>query len=205
MSEEIVQPNPIVSGQAPDFAAEAVMEDNRIESFFSLSSMRGRYVLLLFYPLDFSYVCPSEILAFEQKLDEFKARNALVVGISVDSVYAHLAWRKTPVEKGGIGPIRFPLVSDLKKRIARSYGVLSEHGSALRALFIVNREGKVRHAVVNDAPIGRSVTEALRTLDAIRMYEERGNLCPANWQKGDEGIRPTSSGLIDYLSKFSRK
>ncbi len=180
------------------------MEDDRIEPAFSLSSLKGKYVILFFYPLDFTFVCPSEILAFDEKLDEFKNRDAAVVGVSVDSAYTHLAWKKTPVEKGGIGPIRYPLVSDLKKDIAQSYGVLLEEGVALRGLFLIDREGIVRHAVLNDLPLGRSVSETLRMLDALRFYDERGYLCPANWQKGEEGLKPTADGLVDYLSKYAK-
>ncbi|NIO29756.1 MAG: redoxin domain-containing protein [Candidatus Latescibacteria bacterium] len=195
----------LITKEAPDFKANAVMEDDRLEPEFTLSSLRGNYVILFFYPLDFTFVCLSEILAFDEKLNEFKARDAAVVGVSVDSAHTHLAWKKTPVEKGGIGPIRYPLVSDLKKDIARSYGVLLDDEVALRGLFLIDRQGIVRHAVLNDLPLGRSVAETLRMLDALRYYEERGRLCPANWEKGEEGMEGTAEGVIDYLSKYAKK
>ena len=195
----------LVTRNAPDFTGTAVMGDDRVDEEFSLSSLRGRYVLLLFYPLDFTFVCPSEIIAFDDVLDDFRARDAEVVGVSVDSPYTHLAWKRTPVEEGGVGPIRFPLVSDLSKDIARDYGVLLNNQVALRGLFLIDREGIVRHAVVNDLPLGRSVDEALRMLDALRFHEERGEVCPANWQEGKEGMKPTPQGVVDYLSKFARK
>jgi peroxiredoxin (alkyl hydroperoxide reductase subunit C) len=193
-----------ITEEAPEFTAEAVLGDNSIESRFSLSSLRGKYVVLFFYPLDFTFVCPTEILAFDEKLDEFTSRNVEVVGVSVDSVYTHLAWKNTPVEKGGIGPIRYPLVSDLKKEISRDFGVLLDDGVALRGTFLIDREGVVRHAVVNDLPLGRSVNETLRMVDALRFFEERGRLCPANWVAGNEGMEESSSGVIDYLSRFAK-
>lgn len=194
----------IITAQAPDFKSFAVTKDNSIEEF-SLSSLRGKYVILFFYPLDFSFVCPTEILAFDEKMDEFHKRDAEVVGVSVDSVYTHLAWKRTPPEAGGIGPIGYTLVSDLKKDIANRYDVLLQDGMALRALFLIDRSGKIRHAVLNDLPLGRSVDEALRMLDALRFHDERGDLCPANWKEGDIGMAATSQGAIDYLSKFAKK
>jgi peroxiredoxin (alkyl hydroperoxide reductase subunit C) len=181
------------------------MGDDQFDPDFKLSSLRGRYVILFFYPLDFTFVCPSEILAFDEKLDAFHERDSDVVGVSVDSHFTHLAWKRTPVEKGGIGPIRYPLVADLSKDISRSYGVLFDEEVALRGLFLIDREGIVRHSVVNDLPLGRSVDEALRMVDALRFHEQRGEVCPANWQDGDEGMKPTTEGVIDYLSKFAAK
>jgi len=195
----------LVAKAAPDFTAAAVMDDDRIEPEFTLSDYRGKYVILFFYPLDFTFVCPSEILAFDERLEDFRSRHAAVVGVSVDSPHTHLAWKRTPVEKGGIGPVRFPLVSDLNKSIARSYGVLLDEEVALRGLFLIDREGVVRHALVNDLPLGRSVAEALRMLDALRFHEERGQVCPANWQEGKEGMSPTPEGVIDYLSRFAKR
>ena len=195
----------LIAKESPDFTASAVMEDDRVESRFNLSSLRGKYVILFFYPLDFTFVCPSEILAFDEKLKEFKSRDAEVVGVSVDSVYTHLAWKRTPVDQGGIGPIRYPLVSDLKRDIARSYGVLTDDEVALRGLFLIDRQGIIRHAVLNDLPLGRSVPEALRMLDALRFHDEHGQVCPANWQKGQEGMKPTRQGVVDYLSKYAKK
>jgi peroxiredoxin (alkyl hydroperoxide reductase subunit C) len=195
----------LITKEAPDFTTSAVMEDDRVESRFTLSSLRGKYVILFFYPLDFTFVCPSEILAFDEKLQEFKSRDAELVGVSIDSVYTHLAWKRTPVEQGGIGPIRYPLVSDLKRDIARSYDVLTDDEVALRGLFLIDRQGIIRHAVLNDLPLGRSVAEALRMLDALRFHDEHGQVCPANWQKGQEGMKPTRQGVVDYLSKYAKK
>jgi peroxiredoxin (alkyl hydroperoxide reductase subunit C) len=181
------------------------MGDNSFEESFSLSSLRGKYVLLFFYPLDFTFVCPTEILGFEEVLDDFRERGAEVVGVSVDSPYTHLAWKRTPVDKGGIGGVRYPLVSDLKKSIASDYGVLAEDGVALRGLFLIDRQGVVRHALVNDLSLGRSVAEALRVLDALRHHEERGQVCPANWHQGDDAMEASQQGVVDYLSRFARR
>ncbi|MGD8440693.1 MAG: redoxin domain-containing protein [Holophagae bacterium] len=194
----------LVTRPAPDFTATAVLADDSFDEAFTLSALRGRYVILLFYPLDFTFVCPTEILAFDEALDEIRARDAEVVGLSVDSHYSHLAWKHTPVDDGGIGAIRFPLVSDLKKEIARSYGVLHDEEVALRGLFLIDREGIVRHAVVNDLPLGRSVHEAVRMLDALRLYDERGEVCPANWSADQQGMEESHDGVVDYLSRFSK-
>jgi len=145
------------------------------------------------------------LFAFDEALGEFKHRDAEVVGISVDSHYTHAAWKRSDVDDGGIGPIRYPLVSDLNKEIARSYGVLLDDGIALRGLFLIDREGVVRHALVNDLPLGRSVSEALRVLDALRFHELRGDVCPANWSEGDDGIAESQDGIVDYLSKYAQK
>jgi peroxiredoxin (alkyl hydroperoxide reductase subunit C) len=189
----------LVAHQAPDFTATAVMPDGKFDEAFSLASLRGKYVILFFYPLDFTFVCPSEILAFDEALASFEERSAQVVGVSIDSHFTHLAWRKTPVEQGGIGPIRFPLVSDLKREIANRYGVLHDDGVALRGLFLIDGEGVVRHALINDLPLGRNVDEALRMLDALRFHEKRGEVCPANWSDGKEGMKPTAEGVASYL------
>ena len=194
----------LVTRPAPDFTASAVLADNTIDEEFTLSSMRGRYVILFFYPLDFTFVCPTEILAFDDALDEFRARNAEVVGVSVDSQYSHLAWKKTPTDNGGIGPIRYPLVADLKKEIARNYGILFDDEVALRGLFLIDKDGIVRHSVINDLPLGRNVGEALRMLDALRFHEEKGDVCPANWHEGDDGMDASPDGVVDYLSKFAK-
>jgi peroxiredoxin (alkyl hydroperoxide reductase subunit C) len=195
----------LVTCPAPDFTAPAVMGDNSVKEDFSLSSLRGRYVLLFFYPLDFTFVCPSEILAFDRGLPQFEARDCSVVGVSVDSHFTHLAWKKTPVDEGGIGPIGYPLVSDLKKEIARSYGVLHDDAVALRGLFLVDRAGTVRHSLVNDLALGRSVPEAVRILDALRFHERRGDVCPANWTEGEEGMESSQEGVSGYLARhFAR-
>lgn len=194
-----------IQKQAPDFTATAVMPDGSFNEKFSLSDYKGKYVLLFFYPLDFTFVCPSEILAFDKRLEEFKQRNCEVIGVSVDSHYTHWAWRNTPVEKGGIGNIRYPLVSDLTKQISRDYGVLLNEAVALRGLFIMDRDLIVRHILINDLPIGRSVDEALRVLDAIQYHEEHGEVCPANWRKGEEAMKPDAKGVAEYLSKYAKQ
>jgi peroxiredoxin (alkyl hydroperoxide reductase subunit C) len=192
----------LVTKQAPEFKAEAVMPNNSFETL-SLSSYRGKHVLIFFYPLDFTFVCPSEILAFNKQMDDFKAKNCEVLGISVDSIYTHLAWKNTPVNQGGIGPVQFPLISDLSKSISADYGVLLEDGVSLRGLFLVDKEGIVRHELVNDLPLGRNVDEALRVIDALQFFEEHGDVCPANWRPGEEAMKPTPEGVADYLSKHN--
>jgi peroxiredoxin (alkyl hydroperoxide reductase subunit C) len=192
--------NPLVTNEAPDFTGLAVMADNSFNEAFTLSSLRGQYVLLFFYPLDFTFVCPSEILAFNRALDQFKERNCQVVGVSVDSHFTHLAWKNTAVTAGGIGKIQFPLVADLDKSISQKYGVLLPMGIALRGLFLIDKEGVVRSQVVNDLPLGRSVDESLRVLDALQFTEQYGDVCPANWKKGDDAMTPTAEGVARYLT-----
>jgi len=194
----------LVAHKAPDFTAMAVMGDNSFNKL-TLSSLRGKYVILFFYPLDFTFVCPSEILAFDEVLDQFKERETEIIGVSIDSEYTHLAWKEKSPDDGGIGSIRFPLVADLNKNIARSYGVLYQDEVALRGLFLIDKEGIIRHAVVNDIPLGRSISEALRMVDALRFHELKGDVCPANWSEGKEGMKPTRDGVVDYLSKFAGK
>lgn len=193
----------LVQKPAPDFTAKAVMPDGGFADL-SLSSYRGKYVILFFYPLDFTFVCPSEIIAFDKAIDQFQARNCELIGVSVDSHYTHSAWRNTPRERGGIGPVRYPLVADLDKNIARQYGVLLDSGIALRGLFLIDRQGVVRHVVINDLPLGRSVDEALRVLDALQFTEKHGEVCPANWKPGEEGMKPTADGVAEYLAKHAK-
>jgi len=190
----------LVTKEAPDFTAQTVMADNSIEEF-TLSSLRGKYVVLFFYPLDFTFVCPSEIIAFDKRLEEFKSRNTEVVGVSIDSQYSHYAWRQTPVAKGGIGEIGYPLVADLDKSISDNYGVLMDGAVALRGLFLIDKEGIVRHSLVNDLGLGRSVDETLRILDALQFTEEHGEVCPANWKQGEDAMKPTADGVAEYLAK----
>jgi len=194
----------LVTKEAPDFTATAVMPDNSFDEKFKLSNYRGKYVVLFFYPLDFTFVCPSEIIAFDAALEKFQRKNTQVIGVSVDSHFTHLAWKNTPRKEGGIGPIRYPLVADLTKSIAEDYGVLLEGGVALRGLFLIDKEGKVRHALINDLPIGRSVDEALRTLDALQFHEQHGDVCPANWHEGEEAMKPTADGVARYLAKHGK-
>jgi len=194
----------LVTKEAPDFTADAVLPDNSFAQL-TLSSFRGKNVVLFFYPLDFTFVCPSEILAFNKKLDEFKKRNTEVIGVSVDSKFTHLAWKNTKLEDGGIGNIQYTLVSDLNKNIAREYGILFGEAVALRGLFLIDTKGVIRHAVINDLPLGRSVNEALRMVDALQFVETHGDqVCPANWQEGDEAMKPTAEGVAGYLAKHAK-
>ena len=194
----------LVTKEAPDFTAQAVMPDNSFAEL-KVSSYRGKYVVLFFYPLDFTFVCPSEIIAFDAALPRFEKKNAQVLGCSVDSHFTHLAWKNTPRKEGGIGPIKYPLVSDLTKQISKDFGVLLEQGGvALRGLFLIDRKGVVRHALINDLPLGRSVDEALRVLDALRFHEEHGEVCPANWHEGEEAMKPTAEGVASYLAKHAK-
>ncbi len=192
----------LVTKKAPDFEAEAVMPDNSFKTV-SLSSFRGKYVLVFFYPLDFTFVCPSEILAFNKQVEDFKAKNCELLGVSVDSIYTHLAWKNTPVNQGGIGAVQFPLISDISKSISEDYGVLLEGGVSLRGLFLIDKEGVVRHQLINDLPLGRNVDEALRVIDALQFHETHGEVCPANWRPGDDAMKPTPEGVADYLSKHN--
>lgn len=193
----------LVTQQAPDFTAEAVMPDNSFGSI-TLSAFKGKYVVLFFYPLDFTFVCPSEILAFNKKVEAFKARNCELVGVSVDSKFTHLAWKNTAIENGGIGNIQYPLVQDLNKEIAKSYGILFGGSVALRGLFLIDPTGTVRHCVINDLPLGRNVDEALRMVDAVQFSDTHGEVCPANWKQGEEAMKPTAEGVASYLAKHSK-
>ncbi|RKX26252.1 MAG: peroxiredoxin [Candidatus Zixiibacteriota bacterium] len=192
----------LVTKEAPDFTAQAVMPDNSFADL-KLSDYRGKYVVLFFYPLDFTFVCPSEIIAFDKALKKFKQKNTEVIGVSVDSQFSHFAWKNTARQDGGIGPINYPLVADLTKNISRDYGVLLDDTVALRGLFLIDKEGVIRHAVINDLPLGRSVDEALRMVDALQFTEEHGEVCPANWKKGDDAMEPTAEGVAEYLAKHS--
>ncbi len=191
----------LITKKAPNFTAQAVLEDNTMEDL-TLSDYRGKYVVLFFYPLDFTFVCPSEIIAFDDKLDEFKKRNCEVIGVSVDSQFSHWAWKNTPRNQGGLGQVRFPLVADLKKTISRDYGVLlKKDGVALRGLFILDKDGVIHHSTINNLSLGRNVDEVLRTLDALQFTEEHGEVCPANWNPGDDAMKPTADGVADYLGE----
>lgn len=165
-----------------------------------LSDYRGKYVLLFFYPLDFTFVCPTEIIAFSDQIEQFQSLDVQVLGVSVDSHFSHFAWRETPREQGGIGQIQYPLIADLKKEIAESYDVLSGGAVALRGLFLIDKEGVVRHQVVNDLPLGRSVDEALRMVKALQYFEQNGEVCPANWKEGERTIRPTIEESKEFFS-----
>lgn len=193
----------LVTKQAPDFKATAVMENGEFKEV-SLADYKDQYVLLYFYPLDFTFVCPSEIIAFHKKVGEFKERGVQLLGCSIDSHFSHFAWRNTPVEKGGIGEIDYPLIADVTKNIARDYGVLFDESVALRGLFLIDKAGVVRHSTINDLPLGRNVDEALRVIDALQYTEEHGEVCPANWKKGEEAMKPDAAGVADYLSKHAK-
>jgi len=192
----------LVTKEAPDFTATAVMPDNTFGEV-KLSHYRGKHVILFFYPLDFTFVCPSEIIAFNKKLSEFKSRNCEVIGASIDSEFSHLAWKNTPVEKGGIGNVQFPLVADITKSISRDYGILFNEAVALRGLFLIDKEGIVRHSVINDLPLGRNIDEALRILEALQFVEKHGEVCPANWQEGKSAMEPTSEGVAKFLAEHT--
>ncbi len=193
----------LVTKKAPEFKATAVLENGTFKDV-SLSDYAGQYVLLYFYPLDFTFVCPSEILAFNKKVGEFKERGVQLLGCSIDSHFSHFAWRNTPVDKGGIGEIDYPLIADVTKNIARDYGVLFNESVALRGLFLIDKEGVVRHSTINDLPLGRNVDEALRVIDALQYTEEHGEVCPANWKKGEDAMKPTADGVASYLSKHAK-
>lgn len=190
----------LIGKPAPSFSANAVVS-GEIVSEFSLNAYRGKYVIFFFYPLDFTFVCPTELHAFEERIDEFEERNTQIVACSVDSCYTHLAWLRTPKSKGGIEGVSFPLVADLNKSISEEYGVLMPHeGIAMRGLFLLDKEGVIRHQVINDLPLGRSVDETLRTLDALISFNEHGEVCPANWKTGARRMKPTKEGLEVYFA-----
>lgn len=195
----------LVGKEAPDFTANAVLADNTIKADFNLKThIKGKYGVLFFYPLDFTFVCPSEIIAFDNRVEEFKKRGAEIIGVSVDSQYTHYAWKNTPVEKGGIGNIRFPLVADLTKSIARDYDVLVNNAVAFRGTFLIDKKGVVRHQIVNDLPLGRDADEAIRILDALIFHEEHGEVCPANWKKGSSGMKANAEGVASYLKENAK-
>ncbi len=195
----------LVGKQAPDFTANAVMADNSIKEGFNLTShIKGKVGIVFFWPLDFTFVCPSEIIAFDNRVDEFKKLGAELIGVSVDSHFTHLAWKNTPVDKGGIGNIRFPMVADITKSIARSYDVLLNDAVAFRGTFMIDKKGIVRHQVVNDLPLGRNVDETLRMIDALNFHEEHGEVCPANWKKGAKGMKATAEGVASYLKENAK-
>jgi peroxiredoxin (alkyl hydroperoxide reductase subunit C) len=195
----------LVGKPAPDFTATAVMADNSFDENFSLSRFRGKsYVVLFFYPLDFTFVCPSELIAFNNRIDKFKERNVEVIGCSVDSHFSHLAWRNTPVEKGGIGQVKYPIVADITKSIARDYDVLVNEAVALRGSFLIDKDGIVRHQVVNDLPLGRNIDEMLRMVDALQYFEKHGEVCPAGWSEGRKAMKATAEGVAEYLASQSK-
>jgi alkyl hydroperoxide reductase subunit AhpC len=191
-----------VQKEAPDFTAAAVI-NRTIVNDYKLSSNRGKYVVLFFYPLDFTFVCPTEIIAFSDRIAEFEKRNCQVIGVSVDSQYSHLAWINTPRKEGGLGELKYPLVADLTKKISADYGVLLESGVSLRGLFVIDKEGIIRAITIHDLPLGRSVDETLRVLDALQHYEKHGEVCPANWKPGEASIDTKNAKA--YFEKVAAK
>lgn len=192
----------LVGRPAPEFTSAAVLADGTITEEFKLSDYKGKYVVLFFYPLDFTFVCPSEIIAHDHRVAAFEERGVQVIGVSIDSQFSHFAWRNTPVEKGGIGPVKFPLVADVNHDIVTKYGIAHpDAGVAMRASFLIDKEGVVQHQVVNNLPLGREVDEMLRLVDALQFTEEHGEVCPAGWQKGQSGMKPTSDGVAEYLAQ----
>jgi peroxiredoxin (alkyl hydroperoxide reductase subunit C) len=189
----------LVGKQAPDFTAKAVVNGD-IKDNFKLSDYRGKNVLLFFYPLDFTFVCPTELHAFQEKSDSFKKLNTEVIGVSIDSHFSHMAWLRTPKKDGGIEGIKYPIVSDINKTIARDYDVLIPGaGIALRGAFLIDEKGVVRHQTVNDLPLGRNIDEFIRLIEALHFHEEHGEVCPANWNKGDKTMKPTQEGLKTFF------
>lgn len=196
----------LVGKKAPDFTTAAVMADNEINEKFNLHTyLNGKIGVLFFYPLDFTFVCPSEIIAFDNRLKEFEDRDVKVIGVSVDSKFSHVAWKNTDVSKGGIGQIKYPLVADLTKSIARDYDVLMGEAVALRGTFLIDQDGIVRHQVVNDLPLGRNIDEALRMVDSLQFFQAHGEVCPAGWNKGKQGMKADAKGVADYLASNAAK
>lgn len=196
----------LVSKPAPDFTAAAVLGTGEIVDSFTLSeAIKGKKAVVFFYPLDFTFVCPSELIAFDNRFEEFKKRGVEVIGVSIDSQYSHNAWRNTPVKEGGIGPVQYTLVADTRHEICQAYDVESAGGVAFRGSFLIDEEGVVRHQVVNDLPLGRNVDEMLRMIDALSFHQEHGEVCPAGWNRGDKGMVASLEGVASYLAEESSK
>ena len=197
----------LVTRQAPDFTSSAVLGNGEIVNNFNFKKhIEGKAAVLFFYPLDFTFVCPSELIAFDHRYEEFKKRGVEVVGVSIDSQFTHNAWRNTPTENGGIGAVKYALAADVKHDIAKAYGIEHpEAGVALRASFLIDKNGVVRHQVVNDLPLGRNIDEMLRMVDALQFHEEHGEVCPAQWEKGKEGMKDSPEGVAKYLKQNADK
>ena len=195
----------LVGKAAPDFTAGAVLGNGEIVDAFTLSdNIKGKKAVVFFYPLDFTFVCPSELIAFDHRLDEFKKRGVEVIGVSIDSVFTHNAWRNTPVDAGGIGQVKYPLVADVKHEICRAYDVeFDEAGVAFRGSFLIDEDGVVRHQIVNDLPLGRDIDEMLRIVDALSFHQKHGEVCPAGWKEGDKGMDASPTGVASYLAENS--
>jgi len=200
----LLPPATLIGRKAPDFSAAAVLGNGEIVENFSLSEhLDGAYGIVFFWPLDFTFVCPSEILAYDARMPALTGKNAKLIGVSVDSKYTHLAWREKPVKEGGLGAVGFPMVADKTKSIARDYGVLTEAGVALRGTFLLDRDGIVRHQMINDLPLGRNADEAVRMVDALQFHEEHGEVCPAGWKPGAAGMTASPEGVARYLSEHA--
>ncbi|PHS75790.1 peroxiredoxin C [uncultured Porticoccus sp.] len=197
----------LVGKAAPDFTAGAVLGNGEIVDAFTLSdNIKGKKAVVFFYPLDFTFVCPSELIAFDHRLEEFKKRGVEVIGVSIDSVFTHNAWRNTPVDAGGIGQVKYPLVADVKHEICRAYDVeFDEAGVAFRGSFLIDEDGVVRHQIVNDLPLGRDIDEMLRIVDALSFHQKHGEVCPAGWKEGDKGMDASPTGVASYLAENSDK
>ena len=197
----------LVTRQAPDFTSSAVLGNGEIVNNFNFKKhVNGKAAVLFFYPLDFTFVCPSELIAFDHRYEEFKKRDVEVVGVSIDSEFTHNAWRNTPTENGGIGAVKYALAADVKHEIAKAYGIEHpEEGVALRASFLIDKNGVVRHQIVNDLPLGRNIDEMLRMVDALQFHEEHGEVCPAQWEKGKEGMKDSPEGVAKYLKQNADK
>lgn len=194
----------LVTKKAPDFTATTVLGNNQIVDNFNLYENLGeKGAVLFFYPLDFTFVCPSELIAFDHRLESFTERGINVIGVSVDSQFSHFAWKNTPVNQGGIGQVRYPLVADLNKQISRDYDVLFGESVALRGSFLIDKDGTVRHAVINDLPLGRNIDEMIRMIDAMLFTNEHGEVCPAGWAKGDAGMKASTEGVAEYLASHA--
>ena len=196
----------LVGKQAPDFVAAAVLGNNEVVENYKLSdALKGKYGVIFFYPLDFTFVCPSELIAFDHRLEEFKQRGVEVIGVSIDSQFTHLAWKNTPVNNGGIGQVGYTLVADIKHDICRAYDVEAAGGVAFRGSFLIDKAGVVRHQVVNDLPLGRNVDEMIRMVDALQFTEEHGEVCPAGWNKGKAGMKASTAGVAEYLASHAKE
>jgi peroxiredoxin 2/4 len=192
----------LVGKKAPDFTAAAVLGNGEIVEDYNLTAaLKGKYGLVFFYPLDFTFVCPSELIALDHRIPDFQARNVEVVGVSIDSHFTHNAWRNTPVDKGGIGPVKYTLVADINHEICKAYDVETADGVAFRGAFLIDQAGVVRSQIVNDLPLGRNMDELLRLVDALQFTEEHGEVCPANWKKGDKGMTASPEGVAKYLAE----
>src|SRR3569832_29730 len=193
----------LVTKPAPDFVAPAVMADGSIKENFSLSSLRCKYLVLFFWPLDFTFFWPTEIIAHNNRAVMFRERGVELVGVSIDSQFTHAAWRNTPVNKGGIGPVGFPIVADVKHEITRAYGIEHPDGVALRGSFLIDRQGIVQHQVVNNLPLGREVDEMLHKNNTQQIFEENGEVCPAGWHKGQAAMKPDAAGVVVFFAKHA--